>query len=59
MTNELAKLPSCPTCGTPMRLREKMSEEALFCGTWYDCPEYGCACSVLLPSKELREANDD
>lgn len=56
MDNALMELPRCPTHKTPMHLRARFSHEQLFCGTWYDCDNSGCACSVLLPSRELQDA---
>ena len=51
---ELMGLPRCPTHNTPMHYRVPRTLEQRFCGTWYDCDTPGCACSVLLPSKELQ-----
>lgn len=56
MDNALMELPRCPTHKTPMHYRARDSKEQAFCGTWYDCGTLGCACSVLLPSRELKEA---
>ena len=56
MNNTLLELPRCPTHNTPMHYRARCSREQIYCGTWYDCDTPSCACSVLLPSLELKEA---
>ena len=54
MENALMERPKCPTHNVYMELRIGQSQEQRFCGTWYDCPAYKCACSILLPSPELQ-----
>jgi hypothetical protein len=39
----------------PLRLRANPSQEAAWCGTWYDCER--CKSSILIESAELRAAN--
>lgn len=53
--NELMTLPKCHKCGCTMMMRSatNQTQEQQYCGTWYDCPSPGCACSVLMPSAEL------
>ena len=50
-------LPVCPTEAEHgmlrLRSKENMTEEQVWCGTWYDCSQ--CASSVLFESKELME----
>lgn len=51
MAEGIMSLPKCSTHGEQMILRERVTEDQNFCGTWYDCPK--CENSVLFPSKEL------
>lgn len=54
MDNALMAPPKCPAHNVYMILRPgKSSPEANFCGTWYECPYPKCACTALLPSREL------
>ena len=51
-------LPRCPAHpDLTMRLRplERQTKEQIWCGTWYDCTDPDCKCSVLFNSKELEE----
>lgn len=55
---DLMLLPKCPNPehGEMMlRPAKHQTQEQRYCGTWYDCPEPGCSCSVLIPSKEIRD----
>lgn len=47
---DLMELPKCPRHNTQMELRAlaRQTPEQKWCGTWYDCTEAGCRCSVLL-----------
>ena len=49
----LIKVPLCPVHGCDMRFREAETFEQDYCGSWYECPQRGCACSVLIPSPEI------
>ncbi|MCI8589833.1 MAG: hypothetical protein HFE77_03885 [Clostridiales bacterium] len=53
--NALIERPKCVRHHVYMNLRAKnhLSKEADLCGAWYDCPVYGCTCSVLIPSALL------
>jgi hypothetical protein len=37
-----------------LRPKHRLTKEAAWCGTWYDCPNPGCFKSVLIPGEELR-----
>lgn len=54
MSKGLMLRPVCPRDGShgEMHLREPVSKEQAWCGTWYTCGR--CASSVLLMSPELR-----
>jgi len=51
----LMELPKCPAHDTQMEVRplNRQTKEQKWCGTWYDCTEPGCNCSILLTSPEL------
>lgn len=59
MSEITTDLPECPNGHGPMVLRPVafQSRDALWCGTWYDCPPgppgSHCASSALVPSAEL------
>lgn len=62
MMNNPENLPMClPKCPhhtqTTMVLRPlaRQAYEQKWCGTWYDCPQPFCDCSILFPSKQLQE----
>lgn len=59
MANELMKTPICPKCGIPMQFRQARTNEQSFCGAWYDCWNDGCACSVLIPSKQIIDIQNE
>lgn len=48
-----------PACSRPghgfMTYRPGATREQRWCGTWYECSDYACGVSVLLPSPELIE----
>lgn len=50
-------LPQCPVHKTTMELRPLLQQtyEQQWCGTWYDCSEPHCKCSVLFPSKKIED----
>ena len=54
---ELMTLPKCPVHGYDMMFRPAGTYEQDYCGSWYDCPEGGCVCSVLIPSPEVERIN--
>jgi len=59
--NELMMLPICSHKEhgqMALRPLKHQTQEQLFCGAWYDCLHPGCICSVLFPSKELKEIYD-